>query len=240
MATIPVYPSGSGINYSTAPGALAAHNAALAYAAGCGCGCARPIARKCCNPCRTKEIEINALCRRCKPRCHKKKKHKKGERHCKRKPCCDDIEIIVISQCPRPPHSGSPQTCGIGCAALSAQLLGLISAFIPGVSAPTQAAIQAFTANATVYINCRVQGGHGNAPDVTSLNTLLGYVNATTPSRWDATAQAYAYTAYSFLNEVCVGRDCDDDNDNDSDDGCRCGCGHRRKDKCRKRRCPCC
>lgn len=173
----------------------------------------RCIALDCKAPCRTKRVEIDVLCRK-----NKKRKHKK----CCRRPRCGEIDIIIINQTPCISQS-SPQTCGIGCAALSTELLALISAFVPGVSTPTAAAIATFVTDATTYLTCRISSGAAGAPDVLALTALLTAL-AAAANVWSAQIQALAFVAYSALIEVCRRRRCKKKKSNCCKCGERCRC----------------
>ncbi|AJF98436.1 hypothetical protein TW95_gp1702 [Pandoravirus inopinatum] len=130
----------------------------------------------------------------------KKKKKKHHDKH----GCGNKIEIEIVipspvpAPCPDPCFPSSAQTCGIGCSALAAQLLALVS-----TPTPTAAAIATFVANATAYVACRTASGAALAPDVIALNALLTFLATLAPGTFPPTAQALALQAYQRLVEVC-------------------------------------
>lgn len=134
----------------------------------------------------------------------KKNKKEKKHHHHDRHGCGNKIEIEIVippalpAPCPDPCFPSSAQTCGIGCSALAAQLLALVS-----TPAPTAAAIALFVANATAYVACRTASGAALAPDVIALNALLTFLATLAPGTFPPTAQALALQAYQRLVEVC-------------------------------------
>jgi hypothetical protein len=132
----------------------------------------------------------------CSSKSHDKKKKRRKFKFDK-----DVINITIITPtvpggCD--PQQGSAQTCGIGCAALATQLLGLLV-----TPTPTAEAIALFVTNAQAYVACRTAAGAAQSPDVVALNALLSAIALSPPGTLSPAAVAAGFVAYNALVVVC-------------------------------------